>query len=113
MGEMQTVCNEVRSMSLDNPTKAEREHMARVKALGCYVCSRPAQAHHILRVGRRISHWHTIPLCFDHHQQQSPLPYGHSVHNGTKEFERRYGTQWKMLERTCAILGVPYPPPEG
>jgi hypothetical protein len=102
-------------MSLQSKTKAEAEHLQRVTELPCCVpgCYHQVQAHHILRVGRRISHWHTIPLCFDHHQAQSRLPYGFAVHKGTKEFEKRFGTQWEMLERTCETLGIPYPPPEG
>lgn len=57
-------------------TKAEREHMGRVAALGCICCHlmgnghQPAQVHHI-REGQggaqRASHWLTVPLCPDCH----------------------------------------------
>lgn len=93
-----------KKMSLKNANEHEKQHMERVKELGCLICHRPAQAHHLLDTGRRISHYHTIPLCFDHHQNQSPLPYGEAVHKGTKLFEQKYGTQWEMLYRVWAML---------
>ena len=65
--------------------KKEKEHLAKVASLGCYVCERPANVHHIrpkgLGIGRRSSHFDTIPLCYDHHQGQF------SIHNCKKEFE--------------------------
>ncbi|MBP9131021.1 MAG: hypothetical protein KBF50_12165 [Steroidobacteraceae bacterium] len=47
-------------------TKAEREHLARVKALPCSICDRPgpSEAHHI-RQGR---HFATVAVCEDCHR---------------------------------------------
>ena len=58
-------------------TKAERDHISRVVAMGCAVCKyglniedTPAEAHHI-RAGTgkmRASHYEVIPLCPQHHR---------------------------------------------
>ena len=85
-------------------TKKEREYMGKVKMLPCYVsnsqCSAGVQAHHKIGPGARASHYDTMPLCFNHHQQQSPLGFGHSVHNGTRTFEANYATQDEMIAHT-------------
>ena len=78
--------------------KKEKEHLAKVASLGCYVCERPANVHHIrpkgLGIGRRSSHYDTIPLCYDHHQGQF------SIHNDKINFEKKYGTEKEILEIT-------------
>ena len=52
--------------------KAEKEHLGKVAALGCIVCHHEgrfgvsAEVHHIRQgagMGRRNSHFETIPLC--------------------------------------------------
>ncbi len=77
-------------------TKAEREHMSKVASLGCWVCQRPANVHHIrpigLGIGRRSSHYDTIPLCYDHHQGQF------SIHNCKQQFEDMYGKETNILQ---------------
>lgn len=47
-------------------TKAEREHVGRVRELACSVCDRdgPSTAHHI----RQDSHYTVVALCADCHQ---------------------------------------------
>jgi hypothetical protein len=79
-------------------TKGEREHMSKVASLGCLVCQRPANVHHIrpigLGIGMRSSHHQTIPLCHDHHQGQF------SIHNCKEQFEAMYGTEEELLHRT-------------
>ncbi len=79
-------------------TKGEREHLSKVASLGCLVCQRPANVHHIrpigLGMGIRSGHYQTIPLCRDHHQGQF------SIHNCKEQFEARYGTEHEMLQRT-------------
>ncbi len=86
------------------PTKEESLWMAAIARLPCSVnnnnCSPGVQVHHITKCGRRLGHLFTIPLCFNHHHNQSPLAYGNSVHKGTKSFEVKYGTQFEMLEKT-------------
>lgn len=47
-------------------TRAEREHVERVKTLPCSVCDLPgpSSAHHI----KQGSHWTVIALCTECHQ---------------------------------------------
>lgn len=77
-------------------TKQEKVWMDKVASLGCYVCERPAALHHIrpkgTGIGRRTSHFHVIPLCYDHHQGQF------SIHMAKKQFEAKYGTEQEILE---------------
>ena len=79
-------------------TKAEREHMSKVASLGCLVCQRPANVHHIrpigLGIGNRSSHYETIPLCRDHHVGSF------SIHNTKRQFEDAYGTEEQLLHKT-------------
>ncbi len=56
-------------------TKVEKIWMDKVAQLGCFVCQRPANLHHIrnngkgnIGMGRRSSHYEVIPLCYEHHQ---------------------------------------------
>ena len=61
-------------------TKAERVHMGRVAALGCYLCRHlglgdtPAQVHHVREgqgMAQRASNWLTVPLCEKHHARRA------------------------------------------
>lgn len=61
-------------------TKAEREYMGHVAALGCYLCRHlgygptPAQVHHLREgqgMAQRASNWLTVPLCDKHHANSS------------------------------------------
>ena len=88
--------------------KAERARLLSVKQLPCIIsdeyCGGQVEAHHITDGGRRIDHFHTIPLCFFHHQAQSPVPVGRAVHKGKKLFEKHYGTQMELLHKTNQLL---------
>ena len=84
--------------------KAEKEHLRRVAEMGCYVCSRPAEIHHIRHqtgLAMRSSHYDTIPLCPDHHRLSKI-----SVHLGKKEFVKRYGTEQQILAEIRRRLNV-------
>jgi len=76
-------------------TQKEKDYMDDVRALGCLICRRYAQIHHVTghAYGSR-SNMRVLPLCADHHQNNA---YGHALHNGTKTFESNYGTQAEML----------------
>lgn len=53
------------------PTAEEHRHIERVAALGCLVCRRPANVHHVMKAPgkvRRRDHRFIAPLCADHHQ---------------------------------------------
>ena len=43
-------------------------------------------------MGRRSSHYETIPLCYEHHQGNN------SIHNRKREFEAKYGTEQEILQ---------------
>lgn len=58
-------------------TKAEREYVGRVAALGCLVCDAlgygqtPAEVHHVREgqgASQRASNWLAVPLCPEHHR---------------------------------------------
>ena len=99
-------------MAKKKPTKAESAHMTRVAELGCIVlcgngmrCKRPAEIHHIrhrIGIGRRSSHFETIPLCDFHHRNGN---YGEAIHAGKVAWEKRYGTELQLLEQTRQLLG--------
>lgn len=84
-------------------TTAEKAYHARVAALGCILCGAPATIHHKTGAGMglRASHYDVIPLCPMHHQHGG---YGVAVHAGTKEWERRYGTQDALIEQVKRML---------
>lgn len=57
-----------------NPTAEEASHMKLVATLGCLVCGRPANIHHVMHYAhkmRRRDHRYIVPLCRDHHQGNS------------------------------------------
>ena len=71
--------------------------MDRVASLGCLVCQRPANLHHIrpkgTGMGRRSSHFEVIPLCYEHHQGQF------SIHRTKRKFESIYGKEKEILKQ--------------
>ena len=98
-------------------SKATRDHLAKVAALGCVVCRNeglgdsPAHAHHINchAMARKASDFETIPLCHPHHQAADGTAtfQGHiAVHRSLEEFERRYGTERELLEQVLAQISL-------
>lgn len=91
-------------MAKKRATKAERDHMGRVAALGCIICGLPASVHHIttgVGMGQRASHYETIPLCRFHHQDGG---HGVAIHAGKKTWEAKFGTELALLEKVRGIL---------
>lgn len=88
------------------PTKADKNRWDKLRQIGCIICRRPPEIHHITNgtMGKKSSHQETIPLCFNHHSAQTPLPHGHAVHKGTKSFEERFGTQRELLIKINKLL---------
>lgn len=86
-------------------TKAERQHLAKLANMPCIVCrAYPVQVHHILSGGRRIDHFHTLPLCFPHHQAGLNNDRIASRHPWKREFEKRYGKEMELLAKVRAQL---------
>jgi hypothetical protein len=92
-------------------TKADRAYLSRVSELGCIVCREqfgvwsPAEIHHAREhtgAGRRESHAFAIGLCPLHHRLGN---WGEAYHAGPLEWERRYGAQREMVQRTQQEAG--------
>ena len=94
-------------------TKAEKEHLSKVAALGCMVCRRmgyegtPAEIHHPRRgtgLGQRASNYDAIPLCPEHHRGNTGI---HGL--GTKGFPKRWGfDESDLLDEVKMLLGNDY-----
>jgi len=94
-----------------------KDKKARFEALvkiGCIACRLihghwvEPQIHHLLSIKYRAmgkkAHWsHTIPLCPDHHSSGGGRGYP-SVHRHPNDFEKLYGTQEELLEKTNNLL---------
>ena len=87
------------------PTKAEKQHYAKVANLGCSLCrylgygESPPELHHIRRAGKRTNA-PVIPLCPEHHRGNTGI---HGM--GRKAFEREYKiTEEDLLEMTEKLL---------
>ena len=90
-------------MAKKKPTKAERDYMSRVAELGCMICGRPAEIHHI-RTGKgttRASNYEVIPLCPDHHRNGGP---GVAIHAGIETWRENFGCELEMLKRVKELV---------
>ena len=71
----------------------------------CIVCANlgygytPAEFHHILKNGRRVSHMQGFGLCTSHHRSGVNNEFCVSRHPWRQEFERRYGPETRLLEQ--------------
>lgn len=93
-------------------TMAERDHMRRVRELGCIICRKQglgfveAEIHHIEGKTKKGSHMKVLPLCFVHHrggfdgEKESFV----SRHPYKKRFETKYGSESDLLNQVSAIL---------
>ena len=89
------------------PTKAEKQHYAKVANLGCSLCrylgygESPPELHHIRRASKR-SNAPVIPLCPEHHRGNTGI---HGM--GRKAFEREYKvTEEELLDQTEKLINV-------
>jgi hypothetical protein len=100
----------------DEPTAAEKAHMARVRTLRCKAlgqpgherCSGPMVAHHAGQhgTGAKCSHYDTVPLCDTAHSQLHDMPgNGWTAAAGLDgEGIRQLENEW--IETTHDELGV-------
>lgn len=85
--------------------------MDRIVQLGCCVCRLkyyayvPAVVHHIINNGRRTGHLYTIPLCPMHHNSGRNDDEVVSRHPWRRAFERRYGLESYLLQKTRELVG--------
>ena len=77
-----------------------KAYMNRVAELGCLLCGRPAELHH-LRAGMGQRGKDVIPLCPHHHRHG---PFGDATHNGYKTFCKKYGSEATLLAKLNKIL---------
>ena len=89
------------------PTKAEKQHYAKVANLGCSLCrylgygESPPELHHIRRAGKR-SNAPVIPLCPEHHRGNTGI---HGM--GRKRFETEYKiTEEELLQQTESLINA-------
>ena len=85
------------------PTKADKQRWDKLRRLGCIICRKPPEIHHLTSAGMglRSEHVKTIPLCFSCHRTGG---HGVAIHAGTKTWEKKYGTQEELLEITNQLL---------
>jgi hypothetical protein len=86
-------------------TKAEKLYLSKVAELGCMICKRPAEIHHI-RTGQghmRAKHDQVIPLCHEHHRTGG---YGVAIHAGIKGWEANFGSEIEMLEKVKKMFDI-------
>jgi hypothetical protein len=84
---------------LRRKTKADELRFRYLSDIGCILCGRPSEVHHITGagMGMKSSHSDTIPLCHEHHRTGG---CGTAVHAGTKTWEGKFGSQYELLEKT-------------
>lgn len=91
-------------MAKKRATKAEREHLSRLVELGCVICGRQAEVHHILTgvgMGQRASNYDALPICPDHHRNGG---HGVAIHAGKRTWEENYGRELELLEQVRGML---------
>lgn len=85
---------------------AEKEWLDAVVQLGCIAChvsgkpGTPCEVHHMLEGGRRKGHLWAIGLCPLHHRGGRNDAEIVSRHPWHKAFEKRYGTEQELLEKS-------------
>ena len=80
------------------------KHLDKIAALGCLICGRPAEIHHVrMGVGMGQRGKEVIPLCEKHHRLG---PFGECAHNGAKTFAKKYGTELEMVEKVNLLIGT-------
>lgn len=81
------------------------KHMARVAQLPCVICGAPPPSvvHHVISgrySQRRAPDTETIPLCWSHHDAQSP----HGLHHSPGTWKRLHGADRSYLPRVAEML---------
>ena len=80
------------------------KHLDKIAALGCLICGRPAEIHHVrMGVGMGQRGKEVVPLCPAHHRQNG---FGHAVHNGYKTFAINYYTEREMVQMVNKLIGA-------
>jgi hypothetical protein len=107
--------------STGKPTKYEAERIEAMLKLGCLCCAQLgiwhiAECQHIVE-GNRLGHWYTLPWCPGHHRgvwdeyqlEIIPKDLRVALSDGSKPFEKIYGTQrqqWEKVQRRLGLTAV-------
>jgi thymidylate synthase len=92
-------------------SREERKHMSAVAALGCLICGRFAELHHIRRdpkdrqhfgLSQKATNFQVIPLCQEHHRTGG---IGVAYHASPREWERIHGNEVDLLAQVLEKLG--------
>jgi hypothetical protein len=75
-------------------SKEEKAHLNWVASLGCVICQKRANVHHVRSVASKRDHFKVIPLCYDHHQGSEGIH-----HLGKREWVKRYGYELDYLKK--------------
>lgn len=102
-------------------TKDEQRRWLRFRDIGCIACHKlgfrgvPADVHHLLSGGRRISHSDTIPLCPYHHRGNLPdaltitqtvTLLGPSLALSSRLFRQKFGSDEELLALTNELVAA-------
>lgn len=82
---------------------SDKRYFAKVASLGCIICQRPAEIHHVRSgngMGQR-DHKRVIPLCHEHHRTGG---HGVAFHAGKKTWQDIFGTEDDLLEKVDELL---------
>lgn len=107
--------------STGKPTKYESQRITAMMRLGCVCCAQlgiwnPAvEVHHIVEGNRRLGHWYSLPLCVAHHRgiwsselvELIPPDLRVAISDGSKMFEKQYGTERDLWMKVQARLKLP------
>jgi len=84
--------------------------LAALAELGCIVCGKPTQIHHLRRnpitgehfgLSQRAPDTFTIPLCMEHHEF-GPWAY----HAGPRSFEELFGSEAVLWDKANHLLAT-------
>jgi len=101
----------------------DRKRMGACKKTGCmacrkegyWACALPIEYHHLLVGGLRVGHRYAVALCPWHHQghplrfktiEQMREDYGPNLHDESRAFHERFGTDQELLDRQDDAIGV-------
>jgi hypothetical protein len=75
-------------------TAEEKAHLDWVASLGCVICGKPANIHHVRSVASKRDHTKVIPLCYYHHQGKMGI---HTI--GKKIWWEQFGHELDYLKQ--------------
>jgi len=106
--------------STGKPTKYEQNRIDAMLKLGCVVSAQlgfwtVAEVHHIVDGNRRLGHWYTLPVSPGFHRgvwspeqiELIPPDLRIAISDGSKLFEKHYGTQRELWMKIQARLKLP------